>query len=129
MRSASQSQSRDPSLPRTAQTRRAKRGLLSRVRRYNGRLLLSQAPDGGLTVFPSNIHAGRQRVGLDELAARLDDVTHQAREDLVRFAQIAELHLQQRAHVPVEGRLPQLLGVHLAQTLVALHGDALAPRI
>ena len=35
--------------------------------------------------------------------------------------------LQQRARIDVERGLPQLLGVHLAQPFVALHGDALAP--
>ena len=76
---------------------------------------------------PSHVQVGdRERVLLDELAARLDDVAHQAREDLVGLAEVADLHLQQRAHVAVERGLPQLLGVHLAQPLVALHGDALA---
>ena len=37
-----------------------------------------------------------------------------------------DLHLQQRARVEVERRLPELLRVHLAQTLVALQREALA---
>ena len=38
---------------------------------------------------------------------------------------MAHLHLQQRAGVVVERGLPELLGVHLAQALVALDGEAL----
>src|SRR5262249_39067995 len=37
-----------------------------------------------------------------------------------------DLHLQQRARVGVERRLPQLLGVHLAEALVALEREAFA---
>src|SRR5215831_20311094 len=44
----------------------------------------------------------RQRVLLDEGAAWFDNVAHQAGEDLVGLAQVADFHLQQRARVLVE---------------------------
>src|SRR6202044_3598118 len=56
-----------------------------------------------------------QRVVLDELAARLDDVAHQLDENVVSLVDLADLDLQERAGVAVEGRLPQLILVHFAQ--------------
>src|SRR5215218_5133079 len=67
-----------------------------------------------------------QSIVLDELAAGLDDVAHQAREDLVGDVRLGDLDPQQRTVRRVERGLPQLLRVHLAQTLVALDRQALA---
>ena len=44
----------------------------------------------------------------------------------VGIGRFAHFHLQQRAHIAVERRFPQLLGVHFAQTFIALHCEALA---
>ena len=46
----------------------------------------------------SNIQVRRrQRIPLDELAARLDLVTHQRREDFVRTERVLDLHLHEAA--------------------------------
>src|SRR5687767_15101164 len=66
-----------------------------------------------------------QRVLLDELAARFDDVAHQRREDLVRGDRVLDADLQQPARFGVDRRLPQLLGIHLAEALEALDRAAL----
>src|SRR6185369_10071252 len=66
-----------------------------------------------------------QRVGLDEVAARLDLVTHQDGEDLVRFDGVLDLDLQQDPVFRVHGGLPELLRVHLAQAFVALDAESL----
>src|SRR5688500_3162577 len=60
------------------------------------------------------------RILLDELPARLDVVAHQRREDLVGFDRVLERHLEDRARLGIHGRLPELVRIHLAQTLVAL---------
>ena len=73
-----------------------------------------------------NVHLGVQGVLLDELAAGLDQVAHQAREHVRSVVGMVDPHLQQGARLGVEGGLPQLVGVHLAQALVALDGQALA---
>ena len=44
-------------------------------------------------------------------------------------ARVADLDLQQRAHIGIERRLPKLLGIYFAQTFVALQIDALAARL
>ena len=61
-----------------------------------------------------------------EFAPGLDFVAHQPGEQHVGVGGVVDLDLQQRAHIGIERRFPQLLGVHLAKTLVALHGQALA---
>src|SRR3954470_6880582 len=65
-------------------------------------------------------------VVLDELAARLDLVAHQGREHQVGFRVVLRLDLEQRADARVHRCHPELLGVHLAQALVAPDRDALA---
>src|SRR5262245_45115029 len=69
----------------------------------------------------------RQRVFLNELAARLDLVAHQPREQLVGVGGVVDLDPEQRARLRVQRGLPELFGVHLAQPLVALHRKTLAP--
>src|SRR5437764_12703803 len=66
-----------------------------------------------------------QRIVLDELAAGLDDVAHEAREDLVGDVRLRDLDAEQRAVGRVQRRFPQLLGVHFAKTLVALNRETL----
>src|SRR3984957_14424114 len=67
-----------------------------------------------------------QRILLDELSARLDNVAHELDEDIVGLVDLADLDLQKRAGFAVEGSLPQLVLVHLAQALIALESHALA---
>src|SRR5688572_18169626 len=69
-----------------------------------------------------------ERVLLDELAARLDDVAHQTGENLIGDIGLADFDAQQGAVRRVERRFPQLLRVHLAEPLVALDRKAFAPR-
>src|SRR4051794_8219101 len=63
---------------------------------------------------------------LDELAARFDDVAHEAGEDLVGDVRLCDLDPQQRPVAWIKRRFPQLLGVHFAEALVALDRQALA---
>src|SRR3546814_1993369 len=75
---------------------------------------------------PSDVEVGDlQRVVLDELAPRFDDIAHQGREDLVGGDRVLDPHLQQAARVGIDRGVPQLFGVHLAQALEAL--DLAAP--
>src|SRR5215217_3578099 len=67
-----------------------------------------------------------ERVFANEIPARLDDVAHELGEEIIGFVELAHLNLEKSAHVLVERCFPQLFGIHLAQPLVALHGDALA---
>src|SRR4051812_27985377 len=66
-----------------------------------------------------------ERVVLDELAARLHLVAHQRREHLIGFGVVFSADLKQRAMVRVHRGVPQRIGVHLAQALVAVDSDAL----
>jgi len=75
----------------------------------------------------SHVQIGHvQRIFLDEIAARLDDVAHQASEDLVGEVSLGDFDPEQRTVRRVERGLPELVGVHLAEALVALDGKALA---
>src|SRR6185295_6006185 len=69
-----------------------------------------------------------QRIVLDEVAARLDHVAHQGGEDLVGLVGVVYLDLQQGARLRIERGFPKLVGIHLAQPLVALDCDAFAAR-
>src|SRR6185503_3327987 len=66
-----------------------------------------------------------QRVLVDEVAARIDGVTHQHREDLVGLDRVLDLHLPQDPLRGIHRGLPELVRVHLAETLVALDLEAL----
>src|SRR5881275_675568 len=59
-------------------------------------------------------------VALDELAARLDVLAHQDREQVVGLRGVVERDLAEDAVLLVHRRDAQLLGVHLAETLEAL---------
>src|SRR5256885_17088897 len=73
----------------------------------------------------SDVEIGdRERVLLDEFAARLDLVTHERREDIVCGHRVLDLHLHEPSRFRIDGRLPQLLPVHLPQAPVALDGLA-----
>src|ERR1700737_4637710 len=58
-------------------------------------------------------------VRLDESLARIDVVTHQDVEDLVRFHRIFDLDAQQHPVLWVHRGFPELVRVHLTETLVA----------
>src|SRR5262249_41187171 len=86
-----------------------------------------RSPGGSATpARGSHVNAGRQRILLDELAARLHHVAHQLGEDIVGVVGLLDLHLQERSSVGVERGLPQLAGIQLAEALVTLQGDVLA---
>ena len=59
---------------------------------------------------------------LDEPLAWSDVIPHEHVEGLVGHHGVVDSHLQQRAGLGVHSGIPELLGVHLAQTLVALDG-------
>src|SRR5438067_6275257 len=63
-------------------------------------------------------------VGLDEFAAGFDEVAHQGREGLLGVVLMVDPDLQQGARLGIQGRLPELLRVHLAEALVAVDLDA-----
>ena len=61
----------------------------------------------------------------DEVLARLDLLAHERREEMVGLAGVVEVDLQERARGRVHRRLPELVGVHLAEALEALDGEVL----
>src|SRR5947209_1838967 len=67
------------------------------------------------------------RVLLDILPTGADRLAHQDREECVRGGGILDCDLLQNSSLGVHRRLPQLLGVHLPETLVSLERDALVP--
>ncbi len=64
-------------------------------------------------------------LGLDEVLARLDLLAHEHREDLVGLGGVLDVDPQQRPRLRVHRRLPELVGVHLAEALEALDGQVL----
>ena len=74
-----------------------------------------------LDVQESNV-AG---VLLDELLARLDLIAHELADRALGLGGIVDAHLQKRTGSRLHGGFPQLLGIHLAQALVALHVELL----
>ncbi len=57
--------------------------------------------------------------------ARLDLLAHELGEHVVRLGGVVDVHPQQRARGGVHRRLPELVGVHLAEALEALDGEVL----
>ncbi len=70
-----------------------------------------------------------QGMGLDEISARLNFVTHENREDLIDPWHILEFDPQQRARFGVHRGFPQLTRVHFAQSFVPLDGQPLFAEI
>ena len=68
---------------------------------------------------------GVQRVFVDEIASRLHLVSHQGGENFVRLHRVLDPDLQEGPLLRVHRRFPELLRVHLAETLVALDGITL----
>ena len=65
-------------------------------------------------------------MGLDEFLARVHGITHQHVEGAVSFSGIIHIDLKQGAVGGVHGRFPQLIGVNLTETFVALQTRLLA---
>src|SRR5580704_10492138 len=81
----------------------------------------------GAAPRPSDVEIRhRQRILLDELTPRLDLIAHQRGEDLIRRYRVLDAHLQQPPRLRIDRGLPELLGIHLTQSLVALYRLALA---
>ena len=60
-------------------------------------------------------------MSLDEALTGSDFIPHQHIEGAIRLRRILHRHLQDGAVFGIHCRLPELLGVHLAQALVALN--------
>src|SRR5690606_36478437 len=60
------------------------------------------------------------RIALDEGPALLDVLPHEEREDLISASRVLQGDPQHQALVGVHRGLPQLVGVHLTETLVTL---------
>jgi type I restriction enzyme R subunit len=84
----------------------------------------SVSATSGSTTTQASIFAALNAFVSMKSAARLHLIAHQHREHPVRLDRVVDLHTQQPAHGRVHRGFPQLLGVHLAQPLVALaaHG-------
>ena len=63
-----------------------------------------------------------QRVVFDELSAGFHVFAHQRREDSFALGDVFETDLQKRAPLGIHGGLPELLGRHFSEALVALDG-------
>ena len=70
-----------------------------------------------------------QGMGLDEISARLNFVTHEDREDFIDPWHVLEFDPQQRARFWVHRGFPQLTRVHFAQSFVPLDGQPLFAEI
>src|SRR6516225_4262288 len=84
-------------------------------------------PDPAARAYRRALHVeigDAEGVGLDEVPPGLDEIAHQGREGLLGRIGMADLDLQQGSNLGVECGFPQLLRVHLAQTLVTLYVDA-----
>jgi len=75
------------------------------------------------------VDVGVQSIVLDEFATRFHDITHQFGEQIVGIIAMFDLDLQQGAGIGVQCGFPQLVGVHLTQTLIALNRNALLASI
>src|SRR5688500_10673016 len=94
-------------------------GSVASAARFSERMILRVT-----TRVASDVEVARlEGMALDVLAPRLDQVGHQQREDVVGRDLVLEAHVVQAPARGIHGRFPELLGVHLAQTLVALELD------
>src|SRR5438128_1533226 len=65
------------------------------------------------------------RVLFDEVATRFDLVAHQPREPEIGARRILDVYADQQPPRWIHRRIPQLLEIHLAETLEAVDLDAL----
>src|SRR5664279_167586 len=63
--------------------------------------------------------------GLDEVLAWLDPLAHEHGEDRIGLGRVVDFGPQKGAALRVHGGVPEVVGVHLAEALEALDGDAL----
>src|SRR5271157_6625862 len=76
------------------------------------------APFPWTLVVLSNIEVlDLQRVLLDELAAWFDVITHESREEIIGGSSVVKPNLQERTTGWVHGGFPELLRIHLAESL------------
>src|SRR6476620_1843109 len=66
-----------------------------------------------------------ERVLFNELAAALDVLAHQSGKNLFALDRVLQPDLEQRPLLGIHRGLSELLGIHLAQALVPLHGGVL----
>src|SRR6516162_8857035 len=59
-----------------------------------------------------------ERVFLDKLATRFDLIAHQLGENFLRLLNRRDLNLEHRTRLGIHGGVPELGGVHLAESLV-----------
>src|SRR5215469_6883492 len=71
----------------------------------------------------SDVECGGLGVRRDELLARLDVAAHQLLEDVVDRGRVLDVDTEQGPPRRIHGGLPQLVRVHLAETLEAAHLD------
>jgi len=67
------------------------------------------------------------RMADDEVFPDLNVFSHQCLEDLIGFHRILDIYLPEDPVLGIHGGFPELVGVHLTQTLVALDRNALSP--
>src|SRR6185503_3224621 len=95
-----------------------------------GVLAVNQTPQlKGRRLSPNISHvevAHVERILFDELPARLDLVAHQHAEELVGAHRIVDSDAEQSPRVRAHRGLPELVGVHLAEALVARDRHAFA---
>src|SRR5678815_4197609 len=98
-------------------------GLIPRSLRSHGasRLTACFAGSLNLDVKITNVES----VIFNKPAPRFDLVAHQDREYLISFDNIIDLYLQQRSSLRVHCCIPELFGVHLTQSFVALDMEVL----
>ena len=84
-----------------------------------------RAPQDGLDVEIFDLES----VALDELTPRLNALSHEQAEEPVGLPSVRQRHAQERPMPRIHRGIPQLVGVHLAQSLVARHVHALLARL
>src|SRR3990172_6832807 len=96
-------------------------------RRGRGAVVSAVGADVGMAAVEAvtwalDVQAGLVVVALDEVLAGGHFLAHELREHAVGGHRVLYMDLEHDAPGGVHRRLPELLGVHLAQTLVALNG-------
>ena len=74
---------------------------------------------------PLGVYIGISCVALDEFAAGANVLTHEHGEDAVSLGGVLDVDLLEQTVLRIHGCLPELLGIHLTQTFVALCDDVL----
>src|SRR3990172_3052879 len=97
-------------------------------RRGRGAVVAAVGADAGMAAVAAvtwalDVQAGLVVVALDEVLARGHFLAHELREHAVGGHRVLDVDLEHDAPGGVHRRLPELLRVHLAQTLVTLDVD------